>query len=142
METLQSVWYFFQNEILGMAWAQPSDDRPGGEAGVWTRGAGWAEACSSSSTDTVKIMVLLGCLIFLISYIQSFFPPERTRRILGRFHGLGANCLAATLDRVCFLLLLLHPPVHGLHRRRAAPGGHLTPFSSPLPWWTWAAWCC
>ncbi|MGN0635534.1 MAG: permease [Acutalibacteraceae bacterium] len=50
--------------------------------------------------DIVKIMVLLGVLIFVISYIQSFFPPERTKKILGRFHGIGANVLAALLGTV------------------------------------------
>lgn len=45
-------------------------------------------------------MVLLGVLILLISYIQSYFPPERTKRILGRFHGIGANCVAALLGTV------------------------------------------
>lgn len=45
-------------------------------------------------------MVLLGVLIFVISYIQSFFPPERTKKILGRFHGIGANCIAALLGTV------------------------------------------
>ena len=41
--------------------------------------------------DTIKIMVLLGVLILIISYIQSYFPPERTKKILGRFHGVGAK---------------------------------------------------
>ena len=50
--------------------------------------------------DCVKIMVLLGFLILMISYIQSYFPPERTKRILGRFHGIGANCIAALLGTV------------------------------------------
>lgn len=45
-------------------------------------------------------MVLLGFLILLISYIQSYFPPERTKKILGRFHGIGANCVAALLGTV------------------------------------------
>ena len=45
-------------------------------------------------------MVLLGVLIFIISYIQSYFPPERTRKILGRFHGIGANLIAALLGTV------------------------------------------
>ena len=45
-------------------------------------------------------MVLLGVLILIISYIQSYFPPERTKRILGRFHGIGANCVAALLGTV------------------------------------------
>ncbi len=50
--------------------------------------------------DTVKILVLLSVLIFIISYIQSYFPPERTKKILGRFHGLTANTLAALLGTV------------------------------------------
>ena len=50
--------------------------------------------------DTIKIMVLLGFLIFLISYIQSYFPPERTKHILGRFYGIAANCMAALLGTV------------------------------------------
>lgn len=50
--------------------------------------------------DTVKIFILLGVLIFVISYVQSHFPPERTRRILGRFSGIGANTLGALLGTV------------------------------------------
>ena len=50
--------------------------------------------------DTIKIMVLLGFLILIISYIQSYFPPEKTKKILGRFHGIGANCVAALLGTV------------------------------------------
>lgn len=48
----------------------------------------------------IKIVFLLCVLIFVISYIQSFFPPERTKRILGTFHGIGANVLAALLGTV------------------------------------------
>jgi uncharacterized protein len=50
--------------------------------------------------DVVKIFLLLSVLIFTISYVQSFFPPERTRRILGRFHGIGANLLGALLGTI------------------------------------------
>jgi len=50
--------------------------------------------------DTVKIFILLSVLIFIISYVQSHFPPERTKRILGRFHGIGANILGALLGTV------------------------------------------
>lgn len=45
-------------------------------------------------------MVLLGILILIIAYIQSYFPPERTKKILGRFHGIWANILAALLGTV------------------------------------------
>ena len=50
--------------------------------------------------DVCKITILLFTLIFLVSYIQSYFPPERSRKILGRFHGLGANCVSALLGTV------------------------------------------
>ena len=50
--------------------------------------------------DTIKIFVLLSVLIFLISYIQSYFPPERTKKILGRFRGIFANSIAALLGTV------------------------------------------
>lgn len=50
--------------------------------------------------DVIKIFILLSVLIFLISYVQSFFPPERTRKILGRFHGITANILGALLGTI------------------------------------------
>jgi len=50
--------------------------------------------------DVIKITLLLCFLIFIISYIQSYFPPERSRKILGRFHGIGANSVAALLGTV------------------------------------------
>ena len=50
--------------------------------------------------DVIKIFILLSVLIFVISYIQSFFPPERTRKILGRFNGVSANILGALLGTV------------------------------------------
>lgn len=50
--------------------------------------------------DVIKIFILLSALIFAISYIQSFFPPERTRKILGRFNGISANILGALLGTI------------------------------------------
>ena len=50
--------------------------------------------------DVIKIFWLLSVLIFIISYIQSYFPPERTKKIIGRFHGIAANTLAALLGTV------------------------------------------
>ncbi len=50
--------------------------------------------------DVIKIAILLCILIFLISYIQSYFPPEKSRQVLGRIHGIGANCIAALLGTV------------------------------------------
>ncbi len=50
--------------------------------------------------DVIKITILLCVLIYMISYIQSYFPPERSKKILGHFHGIGANCIAALLGTV------------------------------------------
>ena len=50
--------------------------------------------------DVIKIFILLSALIFIISYVQSFFPPERTKRILGNFNGITANILAALLGTI------------------------------------------
>ena len=50
--------------------------------------------------DTAKITLLLCLLIFSISYIQSYFPPERSKRIIGRFKGIGARITAALLGTV------------------------------------------
>ena len=50
--------------------------------------------------DTIKIVILLCVMIFIISYIQSYFPPERSKRILGRFKGIGGNIAGALLGTV------------------------------------------
>ena len=99
MQTLKGVWDFFQNEILGMKWLNQLIGN-------------LLEACGLSTEtrlggsvqffiyDTIKIMLLLSVLILIISYIQSYFPPERTKKILGRFRGIGANIIAALLGTV------------------------------------------
>ena len=56
--------------------------------------------CAIFIYDVLKITVLLCVLIFIISYIQSYFPPERSKRILGRFHGIWANIVSALLGTV------------------------------------------
>lgn len=99
METLRTTWNFFQNEILGMAWLYRLIGGLLGKLGLDTTGRVGGSVLFFIF-DMIKIMVLLGILIFIISYIQSFFPPERTKKILGRFHGIGANCAAALLGTV------------------------------------------
>lgn len=93
------VWQFFQDEILGMKWLNrlignglsmlglDIDGRMGGSVHFFLY-------------DVIKITVLLCFLIFVISYIQSYFPPERSKKILGRFHGIGANMVSALLGTV------------------------------------------
>ena len=93
------MWTFIQEQILGMKWLNEliglflsalgldMDGRIGGSIQFFLY-------------DIIKISVLLCILIFIISYIQSFFPPERSRKIVGRFHGIGANIVGALLGTV------------------------------------------
>lgn len=99
MEAIKTVWDFFQNEILGMGWLNRLISTVLNACGLDTTGR-IGGSIRFFIYDTIKIMVLLGVLILIISYIQSFFPPERTKKILGRFHGIWANILAALLGTV------------------------------------------
>lgn len=99
MEVLHSIWQFIQNQILGMKWLNEVIGIGLSNLGIDTTSR-WGGSIQFFVYNVIKIMVLLGVLIFIISYIQSYFPPERTKRILGRFHGIGANCIAALLGTV------------------------------------------
>ena len=99
METLKTAWDFFQREILGMNWLNQLIGTILNASGLDTTGR-IGGSVQFFIYDTIKIMVLLGVLIMIISYIQSYFPPERTKKILGRFHGIGANIVAALLGTV------------------------------------------
>ena len=92
MKVVSSIWLFFQDQLLGMKWLNgfignglsllglDMDSRLGGSVQFFLY-------------DVIKITILLCLLIFLISYIQSYFPPERSKKILGHFHGFGANII-------------------------------------------------
>lgn len=99
MEILKPSWDFFQNEVLGMKWLNRLIETILNACGLDT-GSRLGGSVQFFIYDTIKIMVLLGVLILIISYIQSYFPPERTKKILGRFHGICANILAALLGTV------------------------------------------
>lgn len=99
MEIVKNIWLFFQNEVLGMQWLNRLISLGLEKAGLDSTNP-FKGNLQFFLYDTVKILVLLTVLIFIISYIQSYFPPERAKRILGRFKGLGANCIAALLGTV------------------------------------------
>lgn len=99
MGAIKAVWNFFQNEILGMSWLSRLIGDILRSAGLDTDGK-LGGSIHFFIYDMIKIMVLLCFLIFIISYIQSFFPPERSKRIIGKFHGIGANIIAALLGTV------------------------------------------
>ena len=99
MEAIKTSWDFFQNQILGMRWLNEVIGSLLAVFGLDLNGR-IGGSIRFFLYDTIKIMVLLGILILIISYIQSYFPPERSKQILGRFHGIGANTVAALLGTV------------------------------------------
>jgi len=99
METSKNLWDFFQNQLLGMKWLNELIGGGLGALGLDTTNR-WMGSIQFFLYDVIKIGLLLCFLIFIISYIQSYFPPERSKKILGRFHGLGANVIAALLGTV------------------------------------------
>lgn len=93
------MWSFIQDQILGMKWLNEL-------IGEVLRNFGLDMTSKLGGSlqffiyDVIKITILLCVLIFIISYIQSYFPPERSKKILGRFDGLGANIISALLGTV------------------------------------------
>ncbi|MEG0430931.1 MAG: permease [Anaerovoracaceae bacterium] len=99
MKGLKIMWMFIQDEILGMKWLNKLIGDLltflGVDINSKLGGSLWFFVY-----DIIKITVLLCVLIFIISYIQSFFPPERSKKIMGRFKGIWANIIAALLGTV------------------------------------------
>ena len=93
------VWDFIQNQIFGMQWLGKLI-----ESGLTALGLDVTGRLGGGIWffifDVIKITFLLCLLIFIISYVQSYFPPERSKKILGRFHGIGANIIAALLGTI------------------------------------------
>lgn len=93
------IWEFIQNQVLGMKWLNEL-------IGVLLEKVGFDISGKLGGSihffiyDVIKITILLCTLIYMISYIQSYFPPERSEKILGRFKGIGANCISALLGTV------------------------------------------
>lgn len=101
IEGLKNAGEFISSQLLGMQWL---NSLIGilmglifGDNFMNTR---WGEAIQFFVYDSIKIFVLLCLLIFVISYIQSYFPPERTKKLLGKYKGLGANIMGALLGTV------------------------------------------
>ena len=93
------MWKFIQDQILGMKWLNGLIAQFLELFGLDT-GTRIGASIQFFIYDTIKITVLLCVLIFLTSYVQSFFPPERSRKIMGKFHGIGANTIGALLGTV------------------------------------------
>lgn len=94
-----NVWKFFQDQVLGMKWLESLIGESLALLGV-DAGGRFGGSVQFFLYDVIKITVLLCFLIFVISYIQSYFPPERSKKILGRFHGDCANIMSALLGTI------------------------------------------
>lgn len=99
MNPLQTMWLFFQDQVLGMKWLNAFIGRLLLAIGIDVSGQ-IGGSIQFFIYDVLKITVLLCALIFMISYIQSYFPPERSKKIMSRFHGVWANIMAALLGTV------------------------------------------
>jgi len=99
MSWLGELGDFLQTQILGMKWLHGLLGSLLEWLGVELTGK-WGGALHFFLYDVIKIVLLLLVMIYVISYIQSYFPPARTRKLLGRFQGLGANTVAALLGTV------------------------------------------
>ena len=93
------MWTFIQDQILGMKWLNALIGNLLAILGM-DIGKKMGGSVHFFLYDVIKISALLCILIFGISYIQSFFPPERSRKIMSRFHGIGANIAGALLGTV------------------------------------------
>ncbi len=93
------IWQFIQDQVLGMKWLNKLIGSALSLLG-FDVGGRVGGSIQFFLYDILKITVLLCFLIFVISYIQSYFPPERSKQILSRFHGIGANIISALLGTV------------------------------------------
>lgn len=93
------IWDFIQNQILGMKWLNRLVQNLLTLLGidVTSRLGG---SISFFIYDVIKISILLFALVYIISYVQSYFPPEKSKKIMGRFKGLGARIIGALLGTV------------------------------------------
>ena len=97
-------WNFISDQVLGMKWLDKLIHQALFSIFDQTIEGTWQFTLVNSLQffiyDFIKITILLCVLIFIISYVQSYFPPERTKKILGKFHGLRANIIGALLGTV------------------------------------------
>lgn len=93
------MWTLIEKQLLGMQWLKQLVTALISCTGM-DMSSRWADSIVFFIYDTIKIFILLSVLIFAVSYIQSYFPPERTRKILGRYQGIRANIMSALLGTI------------------------------------------
>ena len=93
------MWNFIEKQLLGMQWLKQAIVHLISMTGMDMESR-VADSLVFFIYDVIKIFILLSVLIFAVSYLQSYFPPERTKKILGRFKGISANLMGALLGTV------------------------------------------
>ena len=121
MQTVKSIWDFFQTELLGMSWLNRLIGDLLNACGLDTAGK-VGGSVQFFIYDTIKIMVLLGVLILIISYIQSYFPPERTKKI--SWCGCKLYRRAARNSNAV-LFLFFHSAIYRIYKRGIAAWGYV-----------------
>ena len=96
---MREIGLFFQNQILGMHWLKELIQNLLELTGISAQSI-VGGMLNFFFYDLIKIFILLSVLIFGISYIQSYFPPERSKKLLGRFQGIKGNVIGALLGTV------------------------------------------
>lgn len=130
---MEAIGSFLMDQILKMEWLSTLVTGLLTSAGIDTT-TQWGGSLQFFLYDTVKIVILLCVMIFIISYVQSFFPPERSKRILGRFKGISGNVIGALLGTVTPFCACSSIPLFIAFTRAGLPLGVTFSFliSSPM----------
>lgn len=130
---MEVVGSFLMDQVLKMQWLSDLVTMLVGAFGLDVNSQ-WGGTIHFLIYDTVKIVILLCVMIFIISYIQSYFPPERSKRILGRFKGIGGNIVGALLGTVTPFCACSSIPLFIAFTRAGLPLGVTFSFliSSPM----------
>lgn len=130
---MEAIGSLLMGQVLKMEWLSELVTGLLASAGVDTASR-WGGSLQFFLYDTVKIVILLCVMIFAISYVQSFFPPERSKRILGRFKGIAGNVIGALLGTVTPFCACSSIPLFIAFTRAGLPLGVTFSFliSSPM----------
>ena len=130
---MEAIGSFLMDQVLKMEWLSDLVTGLLASVGIDTASR-WGGSLQFFLYDTVKIVILLCVMIFAISYVQSFFPPERSKRILGRFKGIAGNIIGALLGTVTPFCACSSIPLFIAFTRAGLPLGVTFSFliSSPM----------
>lgn len=130
---MEAVGSFFMDQVLKMQWLSDLVAMLVDAFGLDATSQ-WGGTIHFFIYDTIKIVILLCVMIFIISYIQSYFPPERSKRILGRFKGISGNIIGALLGTVTPFCACSSIPLFIAFTRAGLPLGVTFSFliSSPM----------